>query len=65
MDYFVYGVAPKGARDEVLGVSADSEWWVVKISTDHVAEGQVWVSADWVVVENADNVPVVEAPPLP
>ena len=65
MDYHVYGVAPKGSQGEIIGVSADGEWWVVKISTDHVAEGQVWVSADWVVVENADDVPVVEAPPLP
>ena len=65
MDYFVYGVAPKGTQGEIIGISSDSGWWVVKISPDKVAEGQVWVSADWVVVENADNVPVVEAPPLP
>ena len=65
MDYFVYGVAPKGSQGEIIGVSADGEWWVVEISPEHVAEGQVWVSDDWVVVENADNVPVVEAPPLP
>jgi len=65
MDYFVYGVAPKGTQGEIIGVSADGGWWVVKISTDKVAEGQVWVSTDWVVVENADNVPDVEAPLLP
>ena len=65
MDYHVYGAAPKGSQGEIIGVSEDGGWWVVEISPDEVAEGQGWVSADWVIAENADNVPVVETPPLP
>lgn len=65
VEYFVYGVAPTGTQGEIIGVSADGGWWVFKASPDKIAEGQAWASADWIVAENVDNVPVVEAPPLP
>ena len=64
-EYEIYGVGAKGAQANVIGISEDSEWWVVEISTSHSPDGQGWVSADWVVVENGDDVPVIPAPPLP
>jgi uncharacterized protein YraI len=60
--YPSYGVAPNGAKGEVIGVSADGGWWVVKLPTSLVPEGQVWVSADWVTTTNTDNVPVIPPP---
>jgi uncharacterized protein YraI len=65
-NYPSYGVATKGAQGEVIGVSEDGGWWVVKVlQTDLVPSGQGWVSSDWVLVENVAGVPVVPAPPLP
>lgn len=58
-------VAPPGASGEVSGRSADSAWWQVKISTDFAADGLGWVSASYVTTQNAQNVPVVEAPAAP
>jgi uncharacterized protein YraI len=60
--YASYGIAPKGTRGEVIGVSEDGQWWVVKLPTSLVGAGQGWVSADWVLVENAQDVPVIPAP---
>jgi uncharacterized protein YraI len=64
-EYEIYGVGAKGAQALVIGISEDSEWWVVEISTIYSPDGTGWVSADWVVVENGDDVPVIPAPPLP
>ena len=60
--YDVYFVAAKGATGEVIGVSENGAWWVVKLSTDVVSAGQGWVSAEWVTTENTNNVPVIPAP---
>jgi uncharacterized protein YraI len=64
-NYAVLVVAPPGSTGEVSGKSADGFWWQVKISTQYSADGFGWVSADWVITENTDSVPVVEAPPAP
>jgi uncharacterized protein YraI len=58
-------VAPAGAAGEVSGVSADGGWWQVVISPDYSSSGFGWVSADFVVTTNTENVPVVESPPAP
>jgi uncharacterized protein YraI len=64
-EYPSYGVAAPGAQAEVIGVSSDGDWWVVSISTEYAPDGRGWVTADWVSVENADDVPVIEPPPMP
>jgi uncharacterized protein YraI len=64
-DYPVYGVAQPGQSAEIIGKSADSGWWAIKISTDYSPDGQAWVSATYTTAYNAENVPVLEAPPLP
>ena len=63
VQYAAYGMAQKGATGEVIGVSEDGQWWVVRLSTDLVQSGQGWVSADWVETEFTENVPVIPAPP--
>ena len=61
-NYASYGIAQKGAQGTVIGISEDSQWWVVKLPTSLVGTGQGWVSADWVSVENAGSVPIIPAP---
>ncbi|MEA3327670.1 MAG: SH3 domain-containing protein [Chloroflexota bacterium] len=62
VQYPVHFVAAKGATGEVLGVSEDQAWWVIKLSTDLVSEEQGWVSAEWVSTTDTDDVPVIPAP---
>lgn len=62
VQYPAYGIAQKGAKGEVVGVSEDGKWWVVKLPTSLVGSGQGWVSADWVKTSNTDGVPVIPAP---
>ncbi len=64
-NYAVLVVAPPGAAGEVSGQSADGEWWQVRISGQFSPDGLGWVSADWVITQNTDSVPVVDAPAAP
>jgi len=64
-NYPVLGVASPGASAEVSGKSADGAWWQVKIPTQYSSSGFGWVSADYVITQNTDSVPVVDAPPAP
>jgi len=63
--YPVLGVASPGASAEVSGKSADGAWWQVVIPAQYSSSGYGWVSADYVVTQNTDSVPVVDAPPPP
>ena len=65
MNYPVIGVAAPDAAGEVSGKSADNAWWQVKVSTDYSADGFAWVNGAYVQVFNVENIPVVEAPPIP
>jgi hypothetical protein len=38
--YPSYGVAPKGASAEVIGVSSSGQWWVVKMPSEIAPGGQ-------------------------
>ena len=64
-DYTVYGVAQPGQSAEIVGKSSDSAWWAIKIPTEYAPDGQGWVSAACTTAYNAENVPVLDAPPLP
>jgi uncharacterized protein YraI len=64
-NYRVLGVAAPGASAEVSGKSADSAWWQVMIPSQYSTSGFGWVSASYVTTQNADSVPVVDAPPAP
>jgi len=65
VNYPAYGLAQKGTTGEVIGVSEDGKWWVVRIPTNLVGSGQGWVSVDWVQTSGTENVPVIPAPPAP
>jgi uncharacterized protein YraI len=63
--YPSYGVAPAGAKGEIIGKSADGGWWQFKADTSKIPAGNAWISAAYVMAYNVTNVPVVAAPPLP
>ena len=61
--YPAYALGQPGQQAVVVGISEDGRWWVVQVqNTDLVPSGYGWVSADWVLVENAEGVPVIPAP---
>ncbi|MEA3338204.1 MAG: META domain-containing protein [Chloroflexota bacterium] len=62
-EYQVLGVAPAGSTGEVIGRSADGEWWAVLMPSSPTSIG--WVSASHVEVKNGENVPILAAPPTP
>ena len=57
------GVASLGETGTIIGLSEDSQWWVIEAPS--VSAGQVWVSAALVDAQDAENVPVVPTPLLP
>jgi heat shock protein HslJ len=59
----VIGAARAGDEGEIVGRSADGRWWVV--SAPRLPGGMGWVSADFVLATNAENVPVIASPPVP
>lgn len=62
--YPSYGVVSIGTTGEVIGISEDDEWWVVKVSIEYAPDGRGWVKGEFVEVTNAENVPVIPTPPL-
>lgn len=61
--YPVMGVAPMGTELEIVGISADGTWWAVHIPG--ALNNMGWVAGEFVIVENANDVPVLVAPPTP
>ena len=63
VNFPVIGFARDGDEGEIVGRSVDNRWWAAAVPT---APGGIgWVSADFVIATNADNVPVIEvAPPV-
>jgi heat shock protein HslJ len=65
IDYPSYGLAAAGDKALILGISEDGLWWVIELPTYVAPDGRGWVSAGYVTATNADDVPVIETPPLP
>jgi heat shock protein HslJ len=65
IDYPSYGLASPGDKARILGISEDQLWWVVELPTYIAPDGRGWISAGYVIATNADEVPVIETPPLP
>ncbi|MCB0038386.1 MAG: META domain-containing protein, partial [Caldilinea sp.] len=61
--YPIVGIAPLDTEGEIVGRSADGQWWVASVPS--APNGQGWVAAAYVDASNADAVPVLPAPPLP
>ena len=73
-EYPSYGVAPIGSSAPVFGISEDSLWYAIFVSTDYSPEGTGWVNANYVtlsnpsgvdipVISNPDQLPPVSPPP--
>jgi heat shock protein HslJ len=62
-NYAIVGYAPLGTEGTLVGRSADGQWWVA--SAPSITGGVVWASASFVEAFNAENLPVIPAPPLP
>ena len=54
----ILGVLEYGQRAELAGVSSDGEWFAISVTTTE--NGLGWVSAEFSLIENADNIPVIE-----
>ena len=59
-EYPAYGVAAYGSSAEIIGVSPDRKWWMVRLPTTISPDGTGWVSAEYVTAYNTDQVPVPE-----
>ncbi len=62
-EYAVIGILAQGTSAEVIGISPDSTWWVIRYPAG--PNGQGWVAAQFVTAENTENVPVIPPPPVP
>jgi len=62
VNFPVIGFARLGDEGEIVGRSADARWWAVSVPS--APDGIGWVSADFVIATNADDVPVI-APSAP
>jgi uncharacterized protein YgiM (DUF1202 family) len=65
VNYPRIGLLIDGQTANAIGRSADSAWWVIELPNYVAPDGRGWVSADYVTVSNAEDVPIIEAPPLP
>ena len=61
--YPIIGFALFGDTGEIVGRSANNRWWATSVPA--APNGIGWVSADFVIAANVENVPVIEpAPPV-
>lgn len=65
LEFPVYGVAPTGARAEVLGRSEDDQWWAVRMPAAYTIDGVGWVSKLYTQDSNTGGVPQIKTPDLP
>jgi uncharacterized protein YraI/heat shock protein HslJ len=63
--YPAYGAAQPGQTALVIGRSQDSAYWVVRVNPQIIPAGFAWVQAILVQAKNAENAPVIAAPPVP
>jgi uncharacterized protein YraI len=55
--YLKIGNIKKGQSAEVIGVSNDNFWWLIKLPDAKNVQG--WISRDYVIARNTDNVPII------
>ncbi|GAG81958.1 unnamed protein product, partial [marine sediment metagenome] len=56
--YDSFGLLLAGQSVEVIGISSDNGWFVIRVP--YVESGEGWVSADFVTVNNPEGIPIVE-----
>jgi heat shock protein HslJ/uncharacterized protein YraI len=65
LEFPVFGVAPTGARAEVLGESEDEEWWEVSLPASLAKDGIGWVPKVYTSASNVSGVKTIQTPKLP
>jgi uncharacterized protein YraI len=56
--YDSFGLLLAGQSAEVIGLSSDNDWFIIRVP--YIESGEGWVSADFVTVNNPEGIPVVE-----
>jgi len=56
--YDSFGLLMAGQSAEIISLSSDNGWFVVRVP--YVESGEGWVSADFVTVYNPEGIPIVE-----
>ncbi len=62
-DYQQIGVLKEGLGAEIVGSNEDKSWWAFRFPSG--PNGAGWVANGDVKTQNTENVPVLQAPPLP
>ncbi len=62
-NYVVYGAFLGSATAIAVGISTDSKWYAISVPV--APGGTGWVSADWVLAQDASGLPVLPSPPVP
>jgi heat shock protein HslJ/uncharacterized protein YraI len=65
LEFPVMGIAPNGARAEVIGESEDRQWWAIRVPTTLASDGTGWVFKAYTSASSISGVPVVRTPNLP
>lgn len=63
VNFPVVGSAAYNDEGEIVGRNADSTWWAV--SAPSLPDGIGWVSADFVIATDVEDVPVIQVAPPP
>jgi uncharacterized protein YraI len=58
LQYKVLGRLEPGQRAEILGVSPDRSWWMIKIVFQEQDRG--WIAVNFVQTENIDGIPIIQ-----
>ncbi len=64
-NYPAFGIAPAGSSGRVIGISEDSQWWVVRLNPENVGVGYGWVLGEYTQASNVDGIQTIAAPPSP
>jgi uncharacterized protein YraI len=56
--YDSFGLLLAGQSAEVIGLSSENDWFIIRVP--YIESGEGWVSADFVTVFNPEGIPVVE-----
>ena len=65
LQFPVLFVAQPGGTGEAIGITSDGAWYAVKLPPNLSSTGVGWVSAQYVIPQNTEGLPVLAVPPLP